>query len=158
MRIGLSTEEEKVRDTATIWKYQIWSDREKNAIWQPCLFGSQLSLSVASVYKYSSLVVCCWQNNGGRCLPCECDGRASTCDHVTGQCIDCANNTAGFNCKDCAPRYYRTVDAGCQRKYNVNSAVQGIIRRKVSNSWKWLSSHYWSLGIVLFNTAHTTSY
>ncbi|KAK3781748.1 hypothetical protein RRG08_037151 [Elysia crispata] len=54
-------------------------------------------------------------NNGGKCSPCDCNGRADTCDTETGQCIACRNNTAGRNCEICAPGYFGNTGTGtCQ--------------------------------------------
>ena len=48
---------------------------------------------------------------GGRCQKCSCsmniDPRASeNCDRVTGQCLRCLHNTAGFSCERCASGYF----------------------------------------------------
>ncbi|KAK6194778.1 hypothetical protein SNE40_000338 [Patella caerulea] len=43
--------------------------------------------------------------NDGKCVPCLCNGRADTCDTVTGICVNCRNNTAGKECEICAAKY-----------------------------------------------------
>ena len=50
-----------------------------------------------------------FQNNQGNCVPCKCNGRATTCNSTTGFCIDCADNTAGKECEICAPKYHGNV-------------------------------------------------
>ena len=40
------------------------------------------------------------------CIPCSCNGRATTCDEETGECRDCADNTEGKNCERCRTGYY----------------------------------------------------
>ena len=58
-----------------------------------------------------------FQNNGGRCVPCECNGRADTCDSVTGICVDCRNNTSGKECEICDQPYFGTaMDYACKRE------------------------------------------
>ncbi|BHF81500.1 hypothetical protein SprV_0802463000 [Sparganum proliferum] len=37
--------------------------------------------------------------------PCVCNGKAFKCDRVTGDCVDCRDNTAGRNCEVCAEGY-----------------------------------------------------
>lgn len=48
---------------------------------------------------------------GGSCQPCNCNKNidpfaTGNCDHVTGKCLKCLANTAGFNCERCAPGYH----------------------------------------------------
>ncbi|XP_012938410.1 laminin subunit beta-4 [Aplysia californica] len=45
-------------------------------------------------------------NVNGICQPCACNGRADLCDTITGQCLDCRNDTAGHNCQICAPGFF----------------------------------------------------
>ncbi|VDM31174.1 unnamed protein product [Hydatigera taeniaeformis] len=40
------------------------------------------------------------------CVPCNCNGRADTCDPNTGHCLNCKYNTYGRNCEQCAPGYH----------------------------------------------------
>ncbi|XP_025082607.1 basement membrane-specific heparan sulfate proteoglycan core protein-like isoform X8 [Pomacea canaliculata] len=48
----------------------------------------------------------------GRCTRCNCNGHASTCDPVTGQCLDCRDNTEGERCERCIAGYYGDPTAG----------------------------------------------
>ncbi|KAL7044656.1 hypothetical protein ACKWTF_002015 [Chironomus riparius] len=51
----------------------------------------------------------------GKIIPCECNGRSSTCDKETGECLDCLDNTGGFNCEKCAEGFYGHPDrSGCK--------------------------------------------
>ena len=79
-----------------------------------------LFLSLHSVCLYShhclpwllciTVTTLSWfQTNNGQCVPCECNGRADTCDPTTGWCVDCRNNTAGKECEICAPTFYGTA-------------------------------------------------
>ncbi|XP_023930665.1 laminin-like protein lam-2 [Lingula anatina] len=62
-------------------------------------------------------------NNRGQCRPCQCNGRASLCDTVTGDCINCVNNTAGRECQICAPGYFgNAMEGTCQACSCSNSA------------------------------------
>lgn len=45
------------------------------------------------------------------CKPCQCSGNINpydehSCDSVTGECLNCMNNTYGTACNLCAPGYY----------------------------------------------------
>ena len=50
------------------------------------------------------------------CEPCSCNGRSNTCDHLTGDCLDCSDNTTGTQCELCVSGYYGSVDTGCKGK------------------------------------------
>ncbi|GIY26654.1 laminin subunit alpha-2 [Caerostris darwini] len=48
---------------------------------------------------------------GGYCQKCDCNGNADTsqkgwCDSLTGQCLKCLGNTAGWTCNECAPEHF----------------------------------------------------
>ena len=48
---------------------------------------------------------------GDRCRPCECNGNILPwdeygCDDITGECLNCLNNTYGVACERCAPGYF----------------------------------------------------
>jgi hypothetical protein len=42
-----------------------------------------------------------------KCVPCECNGHASSCDPDTGVCLDCENHTHGEHCELCDKTFYR---------------------------------------------------
>ncbi|KHJ44980.1 laminin EGF-like protein [Trichuris suis] len=42
----------------------------------------------------------------GQCEICQCNGRSSSCDPMTGHCLDCQYQTTGPRCEHCAPGYY----------------------------------------------------
>lgn len=42
----------------------------------------------------------------GEARPCECNERSSTCDTESGFCQNCAENTGGRHCEQCAVGYY----------------------------------------------------
>ena len=48
---------------------------------------------------------------GGRCQPCFCNNNTNpsnigNCDRLTGRCLACLFNTAGFSCERCKSGYY----------------------------------------------------
>ncbi|CAL7935288.1 unnamed protein product [Xylocopa violacea] len=48
---------------------------------------------------------------GITCRPCDCNNNIDlnavrNCNHETGECLKCVNNTAGFHCEECLPGYY----------------------------------------------------
>ncbi|XP_075229000.1 laminin subunit alpha [Lycorma delicatula] len=49
---------------------------------------------------------------GGFCVPCQCNGHSTTCDKVTGVCIDCKNNTTGEHCEFCNTGYHGNATLG----------------------------------------------
>lgn len=58
---------------------------------------------------------------GEICRPCNCSGNidesdAGACDSVTGDCLQCLNNTSGTACNLCAPGFYgdAVVSKNCQ--------------------------------------------
>ena len=59
----------------------------------------------------------------GRCTTCECNGNIDpalgpVCDITTGQCLNCLNNTTGFECELCLPGYFGDpqISKPCRRK------------------------------------------
>lgn len=44
--------------------------------------------------------------NFPNCQMCECNGHTSQCDQISGECIDCADFTAGYNCDRCLEGFY----------------------------------------------------
>ncbi|XP_054277134.1 laminin subunit alpha [Macrosteles quadrilineatus] len=49
---------------------------------------------------------------GGFCVPCQCHGHATTCDKITGVCIDCKHNTTGEHCENCVVGYHGNATTG----------------------------------------------
>ncbi|KAG7211484.1 hypothetical protein KM043_010758 [Ampulex compressa] len=48
---------------------------------------------------------------GLSCHPCDCNNNIDlnavrNCNHETGECLKCVNNTAGFHCEECLSGYY----------------------------------------------------
>ncbi|CAL4101417.1 unnamed protein product, partial [Meganyctiphanes norvegica] len=61
---------------------------------------------------------------GEFCQPCNCNGnidlrQSGNCDRLTGQCLRCTGNTAGWNCEKCRDNFYgdplngKCVSCGC---------------------------------------------
>ena len=60
----------------------------------------------------------------GRCTTCDCNGNVDpalglVCDIYTGRCLNCLNNTLGFECEFCQPGYYGDPPSGvpCRCKF-----------------------------------------
>ncbi|GAB0100124.1 laminin subunit alpha-1 [Sergentomyia squamirostris] len=52
------------------------------------------------------------EENSIKCLPCNCNGHAETCDPDTRQCSQCLHNTVGEQCGECALGFYGNPLAG----------------------------------------------
>ncbi|XP_077778878.1 multiple epidermal growth factor-like domains protein 9 [Podarcis muralis] len=46
--------------------------------------------------------------NGTTCEPCRCNNHSTSCDRLTGTCLDCQGNTEGASCEKCKGQYYRS--------------------------------------------------
>ncbi|CAD6196078.1 unnamed protein product [Caenorhabditis auriculariae] len=44
---------------------------------------------------------------------CHCNGHATVCDSQLHSCLDCQNNTAGYECDRCKDGYLRQTDGAC---------------------------------------------
>lgn len=40
------------------------------------------------------------------CLPCDCNNLATSCDSISGVCINCTGNTTGDHCEQCLAGFY----------------------------------------------------
>eukprot|EP00794_Sanderia_malayensis_P006149 gene6149-6855_t len=73
---------------------------------------------------------------GGKCQKCNCNGNINPnaigkCDHVTGECYNCQNNTTGFYCETCKKGYHgnalnRTCRECVCNKYGSDSTAEGV--------------------------------
>ncbi|KAI0234308.1 hypothetical protein LSAT2_015485 [Lamellibrachia satsuma] len=61
-------------------------------------------------------------NADGQCLPCQCHGRADSCDIITGICVNCTNDTAGKECDICAPTFFGDAASYSCRPCHCDSA------------------------------------
>ncbi|KAL3861185.1 hypothetical protein ACJMK2_007245 [Sinanodonta woodiana] len=48
----------------------------------------------------------------GRCVRCNCNGHAASCDTETGKCLSCQHNTEGDRCERCVAGFYGDATAG----------------------------------------------
>ncbi|XP_052285983.1 basement membrane-specific heparan sulfate proteoglycan core protein-like isoform X3 [Dreissena polymorpha] len=48
----------------------------------------------------------------GRCVRCNCNKHANSCDPVSGRCLNCQHNTEGDRCDRCAAGYYGDATSG----------------------------------------------
>ncbi|KAJ7382943.1 hypothetical protein OS493_031719 [Desmophyllum pertusum] len=71
---------------------------------------------------------------GGRCQPCSCNNNIDpahigNCDKLTGRCLACLYNTAGFSCERCKSGYYGdAIDRNCTECVcNSNGTDPGFI-------------------------------
>ncbi|KAG1651176.1 Basement membrane-specific heparan sulfate proteoglycan core protein [Nymphon striatum] len=48
----------------------------------------------------------------GRCVRCNCNGHAESCDSATGQCVGCRHNTVGAQCEKCVDGFYGDARGG----------------------------------------------
>ena len=72
------------------------------------------------IYKFLSIVL---YAQVGQCITCECNDNVDpslgpVCDMDTGRCLNCLNNTIGFECQFCQPGYYGDPPSSvpCTRK------------------------------------------
>lgn len=56
------------------------------------------------------------------------------CDTTTGRCLNCLNNTQGFECDSCLPGYYGDPPSGvpCRRKYATQLYSYALISTMVT--------------------------
>ena len=66
----------------------------------------------------------------GRCTTCECNGNVDpalgpVCNMTTGQCMNCLNNTEGYECELCRLRYFGDPgsDIACRGRYGIAKCV-----------------------------------
>lgn len=82
-------------------------NEEGNKISCDCLpgyYGARCEACAAGYYGTPEVY-------GEYCKPCECSGNIDTnqigsCDSITGECLQCLNNTYGEACNLCAPGYF----------------------------------------------------
>uniref|UniRef100_A0A3Q4MA73 Heparan sulfate proteoglycan 2 n=1 Tax=Neolamprologus brichardi TaxID=32507 RepID=A0A3Q4MA73_NEOBR len=48
----------------------------------------------------------------GTCAGCNCNGHATACDPISGQCLSCQHNTEGPQCDKCRPGYFGDPSRG----------------------------------------------
>ncbi|XP_012627123.2 multiple epidermal growth factor-like domains protein 9 [Microcebus murinus] len=45
------------------------------------------------------------------CFPCQCNNRSTSCDALTGICLNCQENSKGNHCEKCKEGFYQSHDA-----------------------------------------------
>ncbi|XP_036185743.1 multiple epidermal growth factor-like domains protein 9 isoform X2 [Myotis myotis] len=45
------------------------------------------------------------------CLPCRCNNRSTSCDALTGACLNCRGNSKGDHCEECKEGFYQSPNA-----------------------------------------------
>ncbi|XP_059513801.1 multiple epidermal growth factor-like domains protein 9 isoform X1 [Myotis daubentonii] len=45
------------------------------------------------------------------CLPCQCNNRSTSCDALTGACLNCRGNSKGDHCEECKEGFYQSPNA-----------------------------------------------
>ncbi|XP_045418207.1 multiple epidermal growth factor-like domains protein 9 [Lemur catta] len=45
------------------------------------------------------------------CFPCQCNNRSTSCDALTGACLNCQENSKGNHCEKCKEGFYQSPDA-----------------------------------------------
>lgn len=67
--------------------------------------------------------------NFPNCQMCECNGHSQNCDPRTGECIDCQDSTAGYNCDRCIESFYGNPllgsEIGCRACRCPDTAASG---------------------------------
>ena len=103
---------------------------------------------------------------GSRCTTCECSdnidlSQTGNCNTTTGECIQCINNTAGYECEQCAPGYHgdalldQCVPCQCNtlgRVDNECNSTTGVCRCKlhvIGEQCDKCESGYWGLHLGL---------
>ncbi|XP_053426771.1 multiple epidermal growth factor-like domains protein 9 [Nycticebus coucang] len=45
------------------------------------------------------------------CFPCQCNNRSTSCDALTGACLNCQENSKGNHCEECKGGFYQSPNA-----------------------------------------------
>ncbi|XGW32973.1 hypothetical protein V3C99_017466 [Haemonchus contortus] len=86
--------------------------------------------------------------NGDNCSPCQCNGQADTCDHITGTCHCRTKGVSGASCDRCDQKYYGQPKNGTPCYYELS--VDFIFTFKLKNEDK--DKH--ATEIYLFSIPH----
>ena len=67
----------------------------------------------------------------GNCQKCFCNGLSASCDSVTGECINCTDNTAGEHCERCLDGWYGSAPAkNCSRTFSTFILQTYFVQKK----------------------------